>query len=114
MKLKRFITEREFGYLTYLSKKTVLQCDNENKYYHAENMKDNKRVQYINGLLGEIIEGFKSFSNFRRESDLIRLQYNYNYGTNDVSFTGVGYITIKELLNGFEVKEGLVRDKQGS
>jgi hypothetical protein len=99
MKLKRLITEAEYNTLITLSTKTDLQNDNKNHYYHAEKLTDNSDVQYINSLLNEVIDGFISFSNFRVNSDLIRLQYHY-----DIGFIGVGYITITELLNGF--KEG--------
>lgn len=98
MELIRFITEEEHAVLTELSKKEELQNDNSRDYYHAERMMDNEDVQYVSGILKSVIKDFESFSNFRSDSDLVRVQYYYGPG-----FVGVGYIRLTELLIGWAV-----------
>ena len=59
----------------------------------------------IEDLLREHIVGFSSFQNlmFDKKGQLnFRLQYNYGAEDNSMSFTGVGYITLRELTNGFD------------
>lgn len=58
----------------------------------------------ITSILNDSIRGFSSFQNFchSKEGEIrLRIQYNYSYDTNDLPFTGVGYILLSELLNGF-------------
>lgn len=62
----------------------------------------------INDLLKSNIVGFSKFQNFCHTKDgEIRLRFQYNYGAEDNSmpFTGVGYILLSELLNGFNAIE---------
>lgn len=58
----------------------------------------------VNAILKSSIAGFSSFQNFcHTKVGEIRLRFQYNYGAEDNSmpFTGVGYILLTELLNGF-------------
>lgn len=58
----------------------------------------------INEILKDHILGFKYFNNFchNKDGDLkLRFQYNYGAENNSSSFSGVGYIKLTELLNGF-------------
>jgi len=58
----------------------------------------------VHDILEEKIVGYKVFQNFKISKDnevLIRFQYNYNYD-GGIPFIGVGYIKLKELLNGFK------------
>jgi len=59
----------------------------------------------INEILRKHILGFDRFQNFRLRKDgsiEIRLQYNWDAGTDKIPFfTGVGYLLVDELLNGF-------------
>ena len=49
---------------------------------------------------------FQNFRNTRENKAEIRFQYNYNYDKKeDIAFTGVGYILLEELLNGFKKTE---------
>lgn len=72
------------------------------QYIKKDNLsiEDKAKLKEIEDILSQSIERFRSFSNFRlskKESEIeIRLQYGY-----DSSFTGVGYILLDELLNGF-------------
>lgn len=105
MKIKRFLTDNEYQKMIKLSNCKELQSDNKNRYYHAENMKGQENVKYINSLLNDIIIGFTSFSNFCQKGDdftKIRIQYNWGAEDNTMYFTGVGYVTIKELKEGFK------------
>lgn len=55
-------------------------------------------------ILRAHIDGFSRFQNFTMSKDgdvRLRFQYNYSYD-GGVSFTGVGYIDLNELLNGFK------------
>lgn len=67
---------------------------------------EREKILEVSSILKKSIYGFSSFQNFRINQKTrkpeIRLQYNYNYDGNGISFTGVGYILIDELLNGFE------------
>ncbi len=58
----------------------------------------------VEEILKKSILGFRRFQNFKlstKGEPRLRFQYNYSHGTNDQPFTGVGYILIDELLNGF-------------
>lgn len=73
-----------------------------NKDKLSDTAKDGLKT--IENILKKHIAGFSSFSNFRLSKaglPQLRIQYNYNYDTNDLPFTGVGYILLDELLNGF-------------
>jgi len=65
---------------------------------------DKAAIKEIEQLLKEKIVGFSSFTNFRftKENELqIRFQYNWGAEDGTMPFTGVGYILLEELLNGF-------------
>lgn len=68
-----------------------------------------EKDKVVNDILRKSIYGFSSFQNFRKNvrdnAPEIRFQYNYNYDGNGLSFIGVGYILIDELLNGFKEKD---------
>lgn len=58
----------------------------------------------INIILKSSIVGFNTFQNFCHTKDgeiRLRLQYNWGAEDNSMPFTGVGYILLTELLNGF-------------
>lgn len=77
----------------------------QNKGYEGLNLsnlttEEKTKIKEVETILKQSIEGFRSFQNFRLNKDSeiqIRLQYKY-----DESFTGVGYILLDELLNGFK------------
>ena len=65
-------------------------------------------IKSIESILKDAIAGFSSFSNFRlnKAGEIeLRIQYNYSYEGGGVPFTGVGYISLNELLNGFTVNQ---------
>jgi len=114
MRLLRFITEEEYAKLKELSQREDLISDNKGNYYHADPqyintpLRGDEDVKWINTLLKQAIDGFISFSNFTKSNpNAIRIQYDWcasedNQGRLS-SFTGVGWITIDELKDGFEV-----------
>lgn len=60
---------------------------------------DKDKIKEVETILREAIHGFSSFQNFRLSKDNeIQLRFQYKYSD---SFTGVGYILLDELLNGF-------------
>ena len=97
--LLRLKIQKENPPLTYQAK--GYDTPNRDKW-SDKNLIEFKEVEDI--LKGHII-GFSSLQNFviSKEGEIgLRLQYNYGADDNTRSFTGVGYIKIKELLNGFE------------
>lgn len=63
----------------------------------------------VSEVLSKSIVGFREFNHFKLDSKntlQIRFQYNYNAEEEDkISFTGVGYLVLDELLNGFNTQE---------
>lgn len=82
----------------------------QNKGYETLNKakfteEEKTKFDEVTAILKKTIHGFSSFTNFRRNKNQeieIRLQYNYNYDGKNIPFTGVGYILLDELLNGFK------------
>jgi len=82
----------------------------QNKGYETLNKEtfteeEKTKFDEVTAILRNAIHGFRCFTNFRRNKNQeieIRLQYNYNYDGKGVPFTGVGYILLDELLNGFK------------
>jgi hypothetical protein len=69
---------------------------NKNEFTEEEK----NAFETVTSILKKSIIGFRSFNNFRIDSKgniKLRLQYAWSE-----SFTGVGYIKLDELLNGFE------------
>lgn len=67
--------------------------------------KDIEAIKEVESILKSHVSGFSRFQNFKtnKAGEIgLRFQYNYNYDGQGVPFIGVGYINIKELLNGFE------------
>ncbi len=65
--------------------------------------KDKKAFRIVSNILSKAIKGFCRFDNFRLSKKgevCIRFQYEY-----DVSFTGVGYLELVTLFEGFKETE---------
>ena len=61
---------------------------------------DAQKFAEVTEILKNHIEGFVKFNNFLydKQNELnVRFQYKW-----DTSFTGVGYLKVRELLNGFD------------
>ncbi len=69
-----------------------------------EKAKDNE----VNEILKKAIVGFSRFQNFKtnNKDNALTLRFQYDYTAHDrslgIPFTGVGYILLDELLNGFK------------
>lgn len=80
----------------------------QNKGYEYINRNDISeaakcQLNNIESILKDTIKGFVSFSNFCHDKNgelSLRIQYHYDH-----SFTGVGYVLLSELLNGFDSKD---------
>jgi DNA repair ATPase RecN len=81
----------------------------QNKGYDCLNWgkltKEDRQVhKQVTELLKKTVVGFIKFNHFKlnnKGEKQIRLQYNYGAADNSMPFTGVGYVLIDELLNGF-------------
>ena len=68
---------------------------------------DNQALDVVTAMLKKHITGFQEFNNFkidRKNRLVLRFQYNWTADdpTNSHPFSGVGYIGVDELLNGFD------------
>lgn len=71
--------------------------------FTPDDWKDNETVEKI---LGNAILGFANFSNFKTNKEgAIQLRFQYDWSADSegrsIPFTGVGYLLLDELLNGF-------------
>lgn len=63
---------------------------------------DKEAFEKVSAILSKHIIGFQRFQNFKiRKNGEIVLRFQYMW---DVSFTGVGYLELKELHKGFNTK----------
>ena len=67
---------------------------------------DTARIKEIETILRKSILGFSKFSNFKKDKNE-NLQIRFQYTDYGKHFTGVGYIKIDELLNGFDKNESV-------
>lgn len=96
------LTFQNVGY-EYINMKTLSEQDLEN-------------YKIVTDILSKSVKGFSKFNNFKLDKEQqihIRLQYDWSYGTGDLPFTGVGYLKLDELLNGFDESEVKPKDIQG-
>ncbi|MEN9655882.1 MAG: hypothetical protein RL311_814 [Bacteroidota bacterium] len=108
MKINLITNEQHAELLNVFNTVPVLPFQNKGFQYIGKNnlTEDVKlEIKNVESILKNAIVGFRSFTNFRlsvkENKPQIRFDYNYNYDNNDTSFSGVGYILIDELLNGF-------------
>jgi hypothetical protein len=86
----------------------LLTFQNDGYTYPNKNSwsdEDNAAFKEVQKMIGEHIKGFHSLNHFRmsRKGELqLRFQYDYGADNNSHSFTGVGYITLRELRHGFD------------
>lgn len=77
---------------------------NRNNLTEAEKEADKK----VNEILKKSICGFSKFQNFKtnNKNNVLTLRFQYDWTAHDrslgIPFTGVGYISLDELLNGFK------------
>lgn len=79
---------------------------NEGYQYIGREKREKHKDQLarISEILKQHITGFSHFDNFRMDNDRLVLRFQYNWGEEDNSmrYTGVGYLSLDELLNGFD------------
>lgn len=61
----------------------------------------------VESVLSKAIKGFVRFQNFRTREHGVQLRFQYDWSADDthppiVRFTGVGFLMLHELLNGFD------------
>jgi len=101
------ITKSEYNQLKVIQKQhPILTLQNigyetidKSKFLIADKDAFNK----VTNILKKAIVGFIEFNNFKHNKKgelVLRFQYKWSW-----SFTGVGYLKLSELLNGFEEKD---------
>ena len=92
-------------------------CFQNNGYeYLSPDVRADKAEQIarIEEILKAHVAGFFRFFNFKMSEDKgIVMRFDYDWGaTSGMHFTGVGYLGVDELLNGFEKKEEIEEPTQ--
>lgn len=103
------ISEEQYNQILNIQRKHPLLTYQQKGYDTPDRTKwseeDNIAFKEVVGILKNHIIGFSSFTNFNLtlKNEEVRLRFQYNYGAEDnsMSFTGVGYILLKELIMGF-------------
>lgn len=113
------ITQEQHDRIKEIKEKhPILTFENKGYDYINKNQfteEDKKAFDEVTEILKNSIKGFSSFNNFRDRNERIqiRLQYEWTYDErydingrklpfNGSIFTGVGYIYLDELINGFD------------
>lgn len=86
-------------------KLTLSDCSHGNKYYglkqRMEELTEAQKADIIEVeiMLDKLVAGLSSFCNFTGgEVNRVRFLYNYNWGTNNPQFIGVGYLNVDDLV----------------
>lgn len=105
MKLLRFLTDEEYEFFNEVFEDGELTFKaNGYEYLNHDKISGEAIISHkeIFSILKEVVMEISKFNNFTPEGK-VRIQYNYNYGMINMNqFYGVGYVTIKELHEGFE------------
>lgn len=106
------ITQENYETLLELQKRNPVFTFQNKGYEYIDKSKftneDKWALATINFILKHSIKGFSVFNNFLYSKDnelKIRFQYNWSADSEGISFIGVGYLFVDELLNGFREKE---------
>lgn len=107
MKIELLTPDQHATVLAAYENKELFLQNTGYEYIDKKNLSDTGKDQLKenDAILKDTICGFSSFSNFRvcKKTGEIELRVQFNYGAEDNSmhFTGVGYVLLSELLNGF-------------
>lgn len=99
------IEQHEYDFIVDIQKNHPALTFQNSGYEYINKSKlsesDLKAWKEIEDLLRKSIKGFSKFFNFKhnKKGELV-LRFNYAY---DEKFIGVGYLTVRELLNGFDI-----------
>lgn len=108
------LTQEEYNMLISIQKEHPNLTFQNQGYQYVDKSKfteaDKIAFDKVTNLLRKNIKGFIEFNNFKIGTDKIskakevclRFQYNWGADTAGVHFTGVGYLTLREFLNGFD------------
>lgn len=104
------ITEEQYNKLLEIQQKHPILTFENDGYENFDKSKmtdeDKKAFDEVTEILKNHIKGFSEFQNFKhsKKGNLrIRFQYNWEADSDKpgIPFIGVGYLDVKELLNGF-------------
>jgi len=103
------ISQEQLDRLLEIQKEHPLLTYQNNGYDYPDKTKwseeDNTAFKEVQTILGNHIKGFYSLNHFRisKKGEIeVRFQYNYGYDGIRHTFSGVGYISLRELTNGFD------------
>ena len=105
------ITEEQYATLLQIHKEhsnLTLQKDGYEYINPSDLTESDKQALYVvTEMLKKHITGFQKFNNFKIDRNnrlVLRFQYNWTADdpTNSHPFSGVGYLGVDELLNGFD------------
>jgi hypothetical protein len=108
------ITPKDHAWLLSIQKDYTKLTFQNNGYQYIKkdtlNKPELERIKELESFLKKHIVGFREFNNFKvRESGEIVIRFQYSWTADEesprTSFTGVGYLGVDELLNGFKKKE---------
>lgn len=97
----KLISREQFDSITRIQQThEVLTLENKGYETITKELTSEERnaMNQVSEILSAHITGFRKFSNFRTRAGRIQIRIQYNWSE---SFTGVGYIMLDELLNGF-------------
>jgi len=112
------IEQHEYDFLLDIQKRFPALTFQNNGYEYINKSKlteeDLKAWKDVENLLRKAIKGFNCFKNFcYNKKGILNIRFDYDWGwtlENEVAvhkgayFTGVGYLELQELLNGFNEK----------
>ena len=105
------ITKQQYNTLLDIQKNnSVLTFQNDGYEYINQSKlteEDKQALNKVETMLKHHILGFEKFNNFRIDKQnniVLRFQYNWTADEEkpSIPFTGVGYLRLNELLNGFD------------
>lgn len=104
-----FLTIEEFSTLKDIQKHFSKLTFQNNGYEYIDKSKlselELQQIVTIEKILSRAVVGFERFFNFKiNKNSEVEVRFNYNYGAADDSrsFSGVGYVTLRELREGFD------------
>jgi hypothetical protein len=108
----KLISQEEYLFLLDVQKRFPnLTYQNTGYNYPNKSKWSEEELDYFNqvsDILKESITGFAEFNHFKinKKGELkIRFQYDWSAADGGLPFTGVGYLFLDELLNGFRCQE---------
>jgi hypothetical protein len=109
------LTKEEYELLLKIQKEHPILTFQNKGYEYVDKSKfsneDKDAFDKVTEILKRCIHGFVEFNNFKlhkyNNKPQVRFQYDWTYDDNSpnkIGFTGVGYLFLDELLNGFKKK----------